>query len=88
MSEPDLLLLAHYCVDAPRTPFAQGKGFLYPVHQHVVTAQTIGSVHEGRNKREAERAFRRWSKFAAAPVGRAAGKKVTHLTDNKITNEN
>lgn len=52
-------------------------GFLHPIVNYAVAVETIGVVHEGRNRRDAERAEKRWRKYAAAPIGRAAGKTVT-----------
>lgn len=62
-------------------------GFLHPQRSHEVTVDGIGIVYRGRNKRDAEREFARWSGFAERPIGRASGKIVVHTTDGKITNE-
>lgn len=53
-------------------------GFLFAGDMRTVSVKTIGTVYEGRNKRDAEREFRRWTKLAKEPIGRAAGKSVMH----------
>lgn len=62
--------------------------FLWPVRKHKVVVDTIGTVYEGHNAREARRTFKRWQKFSAAPVGRASGKRVIHTKDGKIETTN
>lgn len=53
-------------------------GFLKAGDRHTVTVQSFGIVYQGTNKRDAERAAHRWTKLSQEPIGRAAGKVVTH----------
>jgi len=71
----------------PRGVYQRTKptGFLHPQNEHVVHVIGIGSVYQGRNAREAHRAFARWVKFAGEPIGRASGKTVVHMINGRIT---
>lgn len=59
-------------------------GFLHAQLTHIVSVDTIGEVYRGRNKREAQFAVKRWTKFSNHTIGRASGKRVTHSIDGKL----
>jgi len=72
-----------YTRDGSRT-----YGFIRPKQLHTVTVEGIKEpVYCGHNKRDARFAFRRWVKFSQGTEGRAAGKKVVHITSNQTTAE-
>jgi len=63
-------------------------GFIRPKQLHTVTVEGITEpVYCGHNKREAHFAFRRWVKFSQGTEGRAAGKRVVHITNTNKTAE-